>query len=166
MAAHKSGKLDGELYADGDGIISQEEWEAEWASRGDLAAAVTRKTTKHQLAVDYPGATIKNKLGPQSPVVLNTPFTAVTLPADPPPNPDSAIVAGVDNFGNVWGRVSPWGFATDWDPTLWPAEAEADYLARYYQALIPTCPADSSLSRLSRFLFLSFPSCFPAAAQG
>ena len=75
----KSGTLDGELDADGDGKISQEEWEAEWASRGDLAAAVTRKTDKHHLAVDYPGATVKNKLGPRSPHVLNTPFTAFKL---------------------------------------------------------------------------------------
>ena len=58
--------------------------------------AVTRTTTKHQLAVDFPGSTIKNKIGPRSPVVLNTPFTAVTLPADPPPNPDMP-----------WGKKPP-----------------------------------------------------------
>ena len=77
--AHKSGTLDGELDADGDGKISQEEWEAEWAQRGDIAGAVTRKTDKYHLAVDYPGATIKSKLGPRSPHVHNTPFTAVKL---------------------------------------------------------------------------------------
>ena len=104
-AAHKSGKLDGALDADGDGIVSDAEWEAEWASRGDLAMAVTRKTTPYQLAVNYPGATIKNKLGPQSPHVLNTPFTAYKLPADPPPNPNSSIVGGVDNAGKIWGKV-------------------------------------------------------------
>ena len=91
-----SSRLNGDLDADGDGIISQEEWEKEWAERGDLAGAVTRKTTKHQLAVDFPGATIKNKIGPRSPMVLNTPFTAVTLPADPPPNPDMP-----------WGKKPP-----------------------------------------------------------
>jgi len=81
--------MDKPLDADGDGIVSQEEWEEEWAMRGDIAGAVTRTTTPYQLAVNYPGATVKNQIGPRSPVVLNTPFTAVQLPANPPPNPDT-----------------------------------------------------------------------------
>lgn len=103
--AHKTGQLDKPLDADGDGMVSQEEWEAEWASRGDLATSVTRETTPYQLAVNYPGATIKNMIGPQDPHVKNTPFTAYKLPADPPPNPNSSIVGGVDNAGKIWGKV-------------------------------------------------------------
>ena len=103
--AHKTGQLDKPLDADGDGMVSQEEWEAEWASRGDLATSVTRETTPYQLAVNYPGATIKNMIGPQDPHVKNTPFTAYKLPADPAPNPNSSIVGGVDNAGKIWGKV-------------------------------------------------------------
>lgn len=72
-------RMDTPLDADGDGIITQEEWDAEGASRGQLYAAVTRKTTKYTLAQDYPGSTVKNNLGPRNPHVLNTPFTAVDL---------------------------------------------------------------------------------------
>jgi hypothetical protein len=97
MTSAYKGPLDTHPDADGDGIISQEEWEAEWASRGDLAGAVTRETTRHQLAVDYPGATIKNKIGPRSPHVLNTPFTAARLPANSPPLEDK--------FVEYWGKA-------------------------------------------------------------
>ena len=84
-------RMDTALDADGDGEITAEEWEAERASRGQLASAVTRETTKYALAQDYAvntgpipwGSTVKNALGPRNPHVLNTPFTAVSLEETP-----------------------------------------------------------------------------------
>ena len=84
-------RMDTPLDADGDGIITEEEWEAERQSRGSLASAVTRKTTAHSLATDYPGATVKNQLGPRNPHVLNTPFTAVPIEADKKTPPSQNI---------------------------------------------------------------------------
>ena len=84
-------RMDTALDADGDGEITAEEWEAERATRGELASAVTRETTKYTRAQDYAvkdgpipwGSTVKNALGPRNPHVLNTPFTAVSLDETP-----------------------------------------------------------------------------------
>ena len=84
-------RLDTALDADGDGIITAEEIQAEGATRGELFSAVTRETTKYALAQDYAvkdgpipwGSTVKNALGPRNPHVLNTPFTAVALEETP-----------------------------------------------------------------------------------
>ena len=76
-------RLDTALDADGDGIITAEEIQAEGATRGELFSAVTRETTKYALAQDYPGSTVKNALGPRNPHVLNSPFTAVKLEETP-----------------------------------------------------------------------------------
>ena len=80
-----SSRLNSDLDADGDGTITAEEWEAERASRG--MAGMTTVTTKYQLAQDYPGSTVKNKLGPRNPLQPNTPFSNVALPAEPPAQP-------------------------------------------------------------------------------
>ena len=76
-----SSRLNTDLDADGDGIITEEEWAAERASRG--MAGMTTVTTKFQLAQDYPGSTVKNKLGPRNPLQPNTPFSNVALPEEP-----------------------------------------------------------------------------------
>ena len=86
-------RLDKDLDADGDGTISAEEWEAERASRG--MSGMTTVTTKYQLAQDYPGATVKNRLGPRNPSQPNTPFSNVKLP-----------VAQVGQPLNYWNNKS------------------------------------------------------------
>ena len=48
-------------------------------------------TTKFALAQDYPGSTIKNKLGPRNPHMLNTPFTNVSLDGEMGPSIASTI---------------------------------------------------------------------------
>jgi len=87
-ASKGSSTLDKNLDADGDGIITAEEWEEERAGRGVLGN--TTVTTKFALAQDYPGATVKNRLGPRNPHMLNTPFTNVGMQKDPP-SPTSQV---------------------------------------------------------------------------
>lgn len=82
-----SSRLDKALDADGDGTITAEEWEAERASRGFVG--MDRQSTKYSLAQDFPGATVKNCIGPQSPHVHNTTYTNIKLPANAPENPDN-----------------------------------------------------------------------------
>ena len=86
--AHDTGKLNRPLDADGDGKVSAEEWAAEIEARGILGN--TKVTTKHALAEDYPGATVKNMLGPRNPHMMNTPFTNVTLPPEPSSPPPAS----------------------------------------------------------------------------
>lgn len=91
-----SSRLNADLDADGDGTITAEEWEAERATRGFVG--MDRATTKHSLAQDYPGATVKNCIGPQSPHVHNTTYTNIKLPPNPPENPENKkLWAGVNH---------------------------------------------------------------------
>ena len=97
-ASKGSSRLDTNLDADGDGTITAEEWEAERASRGFIG--MDRESTKFSLAQDFPGATVKNCVGPRSPHVHNTTYTNIKLPGNGPENPENKTLWQGNNYSH------------------------------------------------------------------